>query len=241
MTERQFLDLWERCLDASPLARASALAGAAVTVGEAADVDALTLGERERLLLRLRARLFGPGMAGLASCPACTEPHDITFDVQDLLERFPPAAAGPVTVASDGWHVTARSPTARDLESVQDAAGTGDSATQLLRLCVLEARHEDRPVASDALPREVRDALGAALSAADPFADLTLELRCGACGHAWMTPLDAATWLWSELQAWARRLLLDVHGLASAYGWTEEQVLQLSPWRRAAYLSLAGR
>jgi hypothetical protein len=46
--------------------------------------------------------------------------------------------------------------------------------------------------------------------------------------------------VWAELQARATALLADVHVLASAYGWTEPQVLSLSPERRAAYLELIG-
>ena len=35
----------------------------------------------------------------------------------------------------------------------------------------------------------------------------------------------------------ARRLATDIHTLAHAYGWSEEQILQLSPFRRHLYLS----
>mgnify|MGYP001788484044 CR=1 FL=1 len=37
----------------------------------------------------------------------------------------------------------------------------------------------------------------------------------------------------------AERVLLDVDALARCYGWTESEVLRLSPTRRAAYLQLA--
>jgi hypothetical protein len=36
-------------------------------------------------------------------------------------------------------------------------------------------------------------------------------------------------------------VLGDVHELARAYGWSEPEVLALSPWRRAAYLALVRR
>jgi hypothetical protein len=51
---------------------------------------------------------------------------------------------------------------------------------------------------------------------------------------------DAGSFFWSELGAWARRLLHEIHSLARAYGWSESEILTLSPARRQAYLELIG-
>ena len=76
------------------------------------------------------------------------------------------------------------------------------------------------------------------MAAADPQADLQLSLACPECQHTWQTPLDIVSYFWSEIQAWATRLLREIHALASAYGWNEAEVLALSSWRRRAYLEL---
>jgi hypothetical protein len=47
-------------------------------------------------------------------------------------------------------------------------------------------------------------------------------------------------YFWSEINAWAYRLLGEVHSLASAYGWREEDILAMSPWRRHVYLEMVG-
>jgi hypothetical protein len=44
--------------------------------------------------------------------------------------------------------------------------------------------------------------------------------------------------LWSEIDGFCRRSLHQVHRLALAYGWTEAQILSLSPTRRGYYLGL---
>ena len=62
--------------------------------------------------------------------------------------------------------------------------------------------------------------------------------RSGDCGHGWFTSLDMGWVLWAQISERARALLLDVHDLARGYGWSEPQILALSPWRRAAYRSL---
>jgi hypothetical protein len=89
----------------------------------------------------------------------------------------------------------------------------------------------------------VPDALAAALAermaAADPQADVQLRLDCPACGHGWAAPFDIGAFLWDEVGAWVERTLGEVHALASAYGWTEAQVLELPSWRRQRYLEMA--
>ena len=75
---------------------------------------------------------------------------------------------------------------------------------------------------------------------ADPQADVRLAVTCPSCGTGWEVPFDAGSFLWSEVEAWARRTLLEVHQLAAAYGWSEAEVLALGPRRRQAYLELVG-
>jgi hypothetical protein len=51
---------------------------------------------------------------------------------------------------------------------------------------------------------------------------------------------DMLAYFWSEIQMGARRLLREIHVLASAYGWRESEILTLSAARRRAYLELVG-
>jgi hypothetical protein len=46
------------------------------------------------------------------------------------------------------------------------------------------------------------------------------------------------SFFWNEIEAWACRVLHDVHTLAGAYGWSEREVLRLSPTRRQMYLEM---
>ncbi|MGW0209347.1 hypothetical protein ACWDZ8_27315, partial [Streptomyces sp. NPDC003233] len=93
-------------------------------------------------------------------------------------------------------------------------------------------------VAAEALPEHVRRRVAQAAAAADPAADIRLNLACPACGHAASAELDIASYLWAELDAWARGTLQDVHLLAGHYGWSESEILALSPLRRRYYLEL---
>jgi len=77
-----------------------------------------------------------------------------------------------------------------------------------------------------------------AMAEADPDADLRMAIACPECGHAWDSLFDPASYLWSELQAGAMRVLREVDALASAYGWSEREILEMPRARRRAYLAL---
>ena len=79
---------------------------------------------------------------------------------------------------------------------------------------------------------------GMRMGDADPQADVQLALACPGCRHEWSAPFDIATFFWSELKARAEMLLREVHELAAAYGWSENEILGLSAARRAAYLEI---
>ena len=110
----------------------------------------------------------------------------------------------------------------------------------LLQRCVLSARQGDFTVASDQLPAEVIAALGERMAEADPLADIQLALTCPSCEHDWLATFDIVSFLWTEIEIWARRILTDVHTLARAYGWRERDILNISPMRRQFYLEMVG-
>ena len=108
--------------------------------------------------------------------------------------------------------------------------------SKLLERCLLEIEHlKHETVLQDG---ELKTAITQAMLQADPQALIELQLNCPNCGHTWTALFDIANFLWRELDAWARRTLRDVHKLASAYGWSETQILALSPTRRRLYLEL---
>jgi hypothetical protein len=92
----------------------------------------------------------------------------------------------------------------------------------------------------DAVLRALETAMADTVAAADPQAEIELALTCPACGLLWRTPFDVVNFLWQEIDAWAASLLGEVHILASNYGWSERDILALSPLRRAYYLDLIG-
>jgi hypothetical protein len=108
----------------------------------------------------------------------------------------------------------------------------------LLERCVLAARLENREIEANELSSEVTDAIERRMAEVDPQADVQLDLTCLVCGYGWQALLDIEDFFWTELNAWAKKILSEVHVLASAYGWGEADILNLSPLRRQYYLDL---
>lgn len=203
--------------------------------------ETLSLGDRDRLLLELRERAFGSLIEGRTPCPACGEDLELDFDLDDIRVPRPARAPRASRVEHDGYQVRFRPLLHRDLAAIAaetDGAAGGRGA--LLRRCVLEASRAGHPVDADELPDAVEAAVVAALREADPQSDIHLDLDCPACGTRWAAPFDIGAFLWVELDAWSRRMLETVHRLARAYGWTETEILALSPARRRHYLGLVG-
>ncbi|MFG3290584.1 hypothetical protein ACGF3G_17480 [Streptomyces sp. NPDC048179] len=138
-------------------------------------------------------------------------------------------------VQEGGWDAEFRLPSVADLHA---AARAADPRAALLARCLVSAAHHGTAVPAAELPAPVQRRIAEAVEAADPGADLTLNVACPECGAATRAELDIASYLWTELDSWARDVLLDVHLLATAYGWSEPEILALSPLRRRYYLEL---
>src|SRR6185295_11946385 len=106
---------------------------------------------------------------------------------------------------------------------------------RLLERCCEEALAPDgTAAAAGALPAAIEARVAEAMDEADPTAAMTTTADCPGCGHTWEAAIDVAAFLWREISATARRLLREVHELASRYGWSESQILRLSTARRYA-------
>jgi hypothetical protein len=231
------LDVWERATGLGHPERAVLYAAATMPGRSIEEVNALPIGRRDWAVAGLRTATFGRRLSATAACPGCGEVLEFELDVAALLP--PPAGEppGPVHVERDGWRVTCRLLTTADLLAI---TGHGDEAAALVARCIeVEVSGPADGVPSDAVPPRLIEAIGEALAAADPGADIRLDLSCVACGHAWFAPFDIVTVLDRELDMWARSTLQEVGSLARAFGWTEAEVLGLSTARRRRYLELA--
>ena len=91
------------------------------------------------------------------------------------------------------------------------------------------------------LPGKVLNVLVQQMSKADPQATTISNVTCPVCSHKWQITFDIVSYFWTEIEVWAKRMLRDIHVIASAYGWSEREILQLTPRRRQYYLQMIYR
>ncbi len=208
-------------------AAAVRLAGAAVAGGQVA-AEQLPLGWRDRQLLQLHTALFGPALPATVACPACNERLELALDCRALQLDAPAQIPQELSVEWQGERISYRLPDSRDLAAMQHEPDSLSAQARLLQRCA--------PAALP-LPEAAREDIAAAMAAADPQAATVLDLQCPACDEHWDEVFDIGVYLDDALGQWSERLLDQVHVLAQAYGWSEAQILALSPHRRARYLA----
>lgn len=223
--DRKVLDLWERGVGLDRWQRDDALL---------ADDAPRGLGARNAALLALRNTLFDRAWSLTSSCPACGTGCEFEVDSVALAEQLRLPGEPAVPFEWGGRSLAARAPTVDDLRAISRAADRASAVRALLARCV--EGDLDLAAADDG----AIDELGQRLERLDPAAVVGFQLNCPACRHEWSAMLDVGEALWSELQRSAERTLGEIDSLARAYGWTEAEVMQLSPTRRAAYLQLVG-
>jgi hypothetical protein len=199
----------------------------------------LPLGRRDAMLIDLHGDLFGHRLVIGALCPKCGERLVFESSTDELLPDGAPPPIGPVRLISGGYELVARPITTRDLARLGALADPDAARRALVAMAVIEARGPEGPVAADDLPPDVCAALAEALGEADPVADIEFQVDCPACGNAWTITFDIVRYMWRELTIAAQTLLDEVHDIARHLGWTQSEILSLSPVRRAHFLARA--
>ena len=233
-TTARLLQVWEQAAAASTWTRPLRLLAASDCDFE--DAAALPLGNRDARLLQLQTALFGAELTFLADCPKCKQRLEWAVNSSEFQCSENASADSEHSVQVNEFNLRFRLPNTHDVAAAA-ACQTVEQARRLIfERCVLALECRGQNVRVEDAPEPIVAAAAQRMADADPVADIELALSCPACGHPWNAPFDVATHLWTELNAWAQKRLEEVHLLASAYGWGEAEILQLSPARRRYYL-----
>jgi len=234
LSAAQLLGVWELGSGWSMPRRALALLAAGFPERDRGELAALSVGHRDDLLLQLREYLFGATVTVVDACPACAAALESTLRIADLRSDAT-LPQREYTLVVDDRRIAFHPPTAADLIDLPEEPAAARLA--LLTRCVHQPNGADAAHAPMFSARAI-DAIEQAMCAADPRADCELAFTCPACANRWQGAFDIVQVLWREIDAWAQRILRDVHVLARSYGWGETDILALSPTRRQLYLQM---
>jgi hypothetical protein len=188
------------------------------------------VGERIGALLGLLRESDGRDSIALAlRCTACDAP--LEFELPHAALSGLSAAADPIEVPRAGCEpLTLRVPTGDDLRAWRERRPATRAQAVQAMLASLRVAGEPRP-GDDALAAD-------ALAGADPLVAFSAACTCPGCGNTMEQEIDLEGLALMRLASRQRALLCEVHALASRYGWTEHEILALTPARRAKYLAL---
>ena len=250
LSDYDLLHLWEGGLSHHSLDRALLALGAAFPETPYERLAEWPLGRRNAALVELHCSRFGRRLAGWVACASCGEHLEFDLDGQALIEVVAePDGRGSYTDSYDEAivvnHRSYRLPTSRDLARAARETDPRRAAICIAENCCLPPSPSNELEAGsasvspfDSWTDDDLDAIGELMALADPLAETRLSLHCPTCERDWQETLDSAAFLWAEIEARARRLLLEINTLASAYGWSEAEILSLSEFRRARYVEM---
>jgi hypothetical protein len=230
LNNADFLTLWETGHQLHPLDRGLLAIGASLPEIADEPVADWPLGRRNRALAELRALYFGPHLEGWMACGQCGEKLEFKVDCRNLAKTYDQTSSQTIAVQGS----TFRLPTSRDLARIADEIDPQRAAMLLLENCTIDHAATDP---ADWTETEI-EAVTEEMARADPLAEISLDFECPACHHTSEELLDLPSFLWAEIETRAKRLLIEVHALASRYGWSESAILAMSESRRAAYLQM---
>jgi hypothetical protein len=233
-----FLLVREAAGGRDPVDQAMTLLARAYPAEPAETLRRLPLGRRNAHLLALRKQLFGVMIEAFAECPQCGQELELSLDADAFPFRSEETASAELALDAGGYTIRFRLLDSSDLRAAAGCASCSDARALLVERCVLDAWHGDDAVPAGALPPDVVERLAERLEECDPLAETLLNLVCPACGSEWQIAFDVASFLITEVEAHARRILREVHALARGYGWREADILAMSARRRRDYLEL---
>lgn len=230
LSDADLVSLWERGIRRHPLDRALLILAATLPEISHEHLADWPLGRRNRALAKARCDSFGAHMQGWVACANCSEKLELDLDSQLLAGAETEADSTmeePVNVCGR----TFRLPTSRILAQTSE----GDpafGAARIAKECLVE-----KTAKIDWTDEDLAQ-IGEKLAVADPFSETHISLHCPNCGKDWQATLDLPSFFWMEIESRVRQILFSIHTLASAYGWSETDILALSDERRAFYLEM---
>ena len=240
LSSQTIVQLWESGLRQDHVERMLTLLAVALPEVLHKDILALSIGQCDAYLLLLHERMSGSHFVGFSECSHCQERLEFSFTMTDIWAGAAPLdEVGKVySYQIEDFEIQMRLPTLADMLAISEHQDAASARLLLLHRCIVQVMRKGDAVQIEALPDEISMTLGEKVLEHDPQAEIQIDMTCPQCQHHRPALFDVSRFLWTEIQAQAKRLLREVHTLAQAYGWRETEILALSNVRRQCYLEM---
>lgn len=242
LTAEELLYVWEQGLNQPLLQRVLILLVTAFPEIQPDSLVDLSIGQRDKRLLHLRESLFGQHLFNTAVCPQCDQRMEWESCIADFVDQTTEnsTTVNKFDLNADGYSLQFRLPNSLDIAAVVNSGNNEKAQQNLLSRCLLKIDHDGKSCEPGQLPDSIIQQVIEQIEILDPHADIRIKLNCSECAHSWDVLFDIDSFLWTEINDWAEKMLQTVHKLAAAYGWSESDILKLSPVRRQLYIGMLG-
>jgi hypothetical protein len=187
------------------------------THGQPAALDALSVTEADRLVLRLYLSVYDENAACRMQCCACDEPSEFAIGLLDIAQEQD-AAVPPLAVGDLHWTLPngarVRAPRLADLAS-------GETLLERIVEGTVDAAEVE-----------------AWLDTAAPLMAFDIAAACPHCGETNDIRFDLAAFFAARLAGERPFLVRETHLIASRYGWSLTEIMALTRADRRAYATL---
>lgn len=243
LTASEQLRVWERGRRQTPAWRSLLLLSEASPGIPLNELARFSVGQRDSLLLKLREMMFGSEIESVVECPKCSERLELMFDISDVRAKSGDSKIGQsFLLNSVGYKIRFRLPDSTDMEAIVRCQDADEARSRLIERCIIEIKRSNQKsrqkIEAKQLPLKLIELLVERMAESDPQANIQIEFSCPACQQVWTTVFDIVSFLWSEIDERAQRILREVHAIASVYGWDEKDILEMPAVRRNSYLEM---
>jgi len=241
LSAAELLQVWDNGTSMSLLEKTLLLLGKACGVEDWKQLGRLSIGNRDVRLLQLREWMFGTRLKNMAKCLACNE--IVEWESNTAALRLQPVkedlSVETFSLSQGKFHIQFRLPDSYDILKFNAEESQTAPISQLLTECIIGITGADNEKCTpDVLPLIAWQILEECMSKQDPQADISMQIVCPYCGHNWNAVFDIMSFLWTEINNWAKHIMQEVALLGRACSWSEKDILAMTPQRRRLYIEM---
>lgn len=241
LSARELLELWERGMESSEIERGLLMLSYCLPERPWPQLAAVSVGQRDAMVLALRRATLGPALHAFATCPGCAGQLEFELNADEFgMGSGHEKQTNAHTFQQGSFSVNCRLPDSTDLYAASSCASVEEARQTILSRCLLSFEDGGRALTTDEIPAAITDGIESFLSDREFADEISLKLECPACSRGWELALDIVSFFWREIQSAARRIVLEVDALARSYGWSEADILNMTQARRQLYLEMVG-
>jgi hypothetical protein len=238
LTDRDLLSIWEKGLNKSLIEKSLLLLACAYPNFDHNEIAFFSIGDRDSRLLHIRENLFGPILQNATNCPECGQkiewetPID-TIKLQPLNEE---KDKKPIDLIFNEYQISFRLPNSVDVMEILASDKIDSITNQLISKCIIKSTLTSQII--EDFPEDLINTIIRKMEENDPQADIVMKILCPECEHEWNITFDIMQYLWIEINERAIKLIQDIYLLASNFGWSENDILDMDRFRRNLYINM---